>query len=162
MAVRGLGITMDDALARRSFRTTGGDMMAYLLVLKEILDDDDRFIEIHEKALEIMHGFCETVDETCVSDCEIAIMIIAMEQSCMLTFLGMDERMKMASELSDLGFDMGTEGDDAVDLQDSGDDIAEAGVRDDGEEAGQVRPEGDAPSRDPRSPLPQGPGLRDR
>lgn len=140
MAVRGLGITMDDALARRSFRTTGGDMMAYLLVLKEILDDDDRFIEIHEKVLEIMHGFCETVDETCVSDCEIAIMIIAMEQSCMLTFLDMDERMKMASELSDLGFDMTAEGDDAIDLQDSGGDLAEAGVRDDGEEAGQVRP----------------------
>lgn len=154
MAVRGLGITMDDALARRSFRTTGGDMMAYLLVLKEILDDDDRFIEIHEKALDIMHKFCEAVDETCVSDCEIAIMIIAMEQSCMLTFLGMDERMKMASELSDLGFDMTAEGDDAIDLQDSGGDLAEAGVRDDGEEVGQVRPEGDAPSRDPRSPLP--------
>ena len=114
MAVRGLGITMDDALARRSFRTTGGDMMAYLLVLKEILDDDDRFIEIHEKALDIMHRFCETIDETCKSDCEIAIMVIAMEQSCMLTFLGMDERMKMASELSDLGFDMTAEGDDAV------------------------------------------------
>lgn len=162
MAVKGLGITMDDALARRSYQTTGGDMMMYLLVLKDILDDDDRFIELYEKALDITRRFCEIVDETCESDCEVAIMILAMEQSCMLTFLGMDERMKMASELNDLGFDMGTEGDDAVDLQDSGDDIGEAGVRGDGAEARQVRPEGDAPARDTRPPLSQGPGLRDR
>lgn len=140
MAVKGLGITMDDALARRSYLTTGGDMMMYLLALKDILEDNDRFIELNEKALDVMHEFCEIVDETCKNDCEVAIMILAMEQSCMLTFLGMDERMKMASELSDLGFDMTAEGDDAIDLQNSGGDLAEASVRDDGEEAGQVRP----------------------